>query len=101
MILSSVRLSTSLSLFQESPILVLEDILENAKELVDKLEARLQTQRESPHGSAVEVGTIVSQGGERSNDDDGGLSGSDLSSDDERYSSDKMGVRTRESIAHG
>ena len=73
------------------PTLVLEDELGNAKELVDEFEARLQTQRKYQHGRAVEVGTIASQGGERSSDDDSGLSDNDLSSDEERYSSDKVG----------
>jgi len=43
------------------PTLVLEDVLGNAKELVDEFEARLRTQRESQNGKAVEV---ASQGGE-------------------------------------
>jgi hypothetical protein len=73
------------------PTLVLEDELGNAKELVDEFEARLRTQRESQHGRAVEVGTIASQDGERSSDDDSSLRDSDLSSDEERYSSDKVG----------
>jgi hypothetical protein len=74
------------------PTLVLEDELGNVKELVDEFEARIRTQRKSQHGRAVEVGTIASQDGERSIDDDNGLSDSDLSSDEERYTSDKVGL---------
>jgi hypothetical protein len=73
------------------PTLMLEDELGNAKELVGEFEERLLTQRESQHGRTVKVGTIASQGGERSSDDDSSLSDSDLSSDKERYSSDKVG----------
>ena len=73
------------------PILVLEDGLGNLKKLVDKFEVRLQTQRESQHGRAVEVGIITSQEGEPSSDDVSGLSNNDLSSNEEKYLSDKAG----------
>lgn len=48
---------------------------------MDEFEARPRTQCESQQSRAV--GTIASQGGERSSDDDSGLSDNDLS-DEER-----------------
>ena len=73
---------------------MLEDVLGNAKELVDEFEARLRTECESQHGRAVEVGTIASQGGERSSGDDGVLSDSDAdlsNSDDGSSTEDEQG----------